>query len=46
MSEILSVTDLCKTYIIRQNSNNVLCNINFTMQEGEFVSVMGPSGSG
>ncbi len=46
MSEILSVTDLCKTFIIRQNSNNVLCNINFTMQEGEFVSVMGPSGSG
>ena len=46
MNQVLSVTDLCKTFIIRTNSNNVLCNVNFTMNEGEFVSIMGPSGSG
>ena len=46
MEEILSVKDLCKTYIVRCNSNNVLCNINLSVCEGEFVSVMGPSGSG
>ena len=46
MEEILSVKDLCKTYIVRANSNNVLCNINFSIRAGEFVSVMGPSGSG
>ena len=46
MEEILSVKDLCKTYIVRSNSNNVLCNINLSVREGEFVSVMGPSGSG
>ena len=46
MSQVLSVTDLCKTFIIRSNSNNVLCNVNFTMNDGEFVTVMGPSGSG
>lgn len=46
MSQVLSVTDLCKTFIIRTNSNNVLCNVNFSMDEGEFVSIMGPSGSG
>ncbi|MCR4761839.1 MAG: ABC transporter ATP-binding protein [Oscillospiraceae bacterium] len=46
MEEILSVKDLCKTYIVRSNSNNVLCNINLSVRKGEFVSVMGPSGSG
>lgn len=46
MKEILSVKDLCKTYIVNSNSTNVLRNINFTMYEGEFVSVMGASGSG
>lgn len=43
---IISVKDLCKTYIIRSRSNNVLQNVNFDMKEGEFVTVMGPSGSG
>lgn len=44
--QILEVRDLCKTYIINKYSNNVLRNVNFTMEEGEFISVMGPSGSG
>jgi putative ABC transport system ATP-binding protein len=42
----LTVKDLCKTYIVNKRQNNVLRNINFSMEEGEFVSVMGPSGSG
>ena len=47
MSETtLMVKDLCKTYIVNKRQNNVLRNVNFSMQEGEFVSVMGPSGSG
>lgn len=46
MSKILDVKDLCKTYVIDEQSNNVLRNLNFTMEEGEFVSIMGPSGSG
>lgn len=46
MNTVLSVKDLCKTYIIRKNSNNVLRNINFSLGEGEFVTIMGPSGSG
>ncbi len=44
--KVIAVKDLCKTYIIRSRSNNVLQNVNFEMQEGEFVSIMGPSGSG
>ena len=43
---VLKATDLCKTYIVDGYSNNVLQNINLTIEEGEFVSIMGPSGSG
>lgn len=46
MNPILNVTDLCKTYIINKRQNNVLKNVDLTIQEGEMVAVMGPSGSG
>jgi len=42
----LVVKNLCKTYIVNKRQNNVLRNVNFAMEEGEFVSIMGPSGSG
>ena len=44
--ELLTVKDLCKTYIINKRQNNVLRNVNMTVKEGEMVSIMGPSGSG
>ncbi|MDD6447883.1 ABC transporter ATP-binding protein [Oscillospiraceae bacterium LCP25S3_E10] len=43
---ILEVKDLCKTYITNKRQNNVLRNVNFTVEEGEMVAIMGPSGSG
>jgi putative ABC transport system ATP-binding protein len=46
MNTILEVKDLCKTYIINKRQNNVLKNVNFSINEGEMVAVMGPSGSG
>lgn len=46
MDTVLSVKDLCKTYIVNEYSNNVLQNVNFQMNKGEFVTIMGPSGSG
>lgn len=46
MSEVLSVKNLCKTYIVNKIQNNVLRNVDFSLNNGEFVSVMGPSGSG
>ena len=46
MEKILEVNDLCKTYIVNKRQNNVLRNVNFTVEEGEMVAVMGPSGSG
>ena len=46
METVIDVKGLCKTYIVNKYSNNVLRNIDFRLEEGEFVSIMGPSGSG
>ncbi len=46
MSTILNVNNLCKTYIVNKRQNNVLKNVNFHIEEGEMVAIMGPSGSG
>ena len=46
MNTILETKNLCKTYIINKRQNNVLKNVNFTIEDGEMVAVMGPSGSG
>lgn len=43
---VLKVSNLCKTYIIDKRQNNVLRNVNFTLNEGEMIGIMGPSGSG
>lgn len=42
----LKVIDLCKTYVLNKRQNNILKNINFEIDEGEMVAIMGPSGSG
>lgn len=46
MEHILEVKDLCKTYIADKRQVNVLKNVNFTVEEGEMIAIMGPSGSG
>ncbi len=46
MNTVLQTKGLCKTYIVNKHQNNVLKNIDLTIQEGEMVAVMGPSGSG
>src|SRR3712207_3342493 len=38
----LQVENLCKNF----NKNKVLNNINFSINKGEFVSILGPSGCG
>ena len=43
---ILECRDLCKTYEQGNLEVPVLRNVNFQMEEGEYVAVMGPSGSG
>lgn len=46
MAEALKIENLCKTFIINKRQNNVLKNINFTVNEGDMTAIMGPSGSG
>ncbi len=46
MEKILEVNDLCKTYIVNKRQINVLRNVNFHVDKGEMIAVMGPSGSG
>ena len=46
MEKVLEVKDLCKTYVVNKRQINVLKNLNFEIEKGEMVAVMGPSGSG
>lgn len=46
MEAALQVKDLCKTYVTNKRQNNVLKNVNFSVEKGEMAAVMGPSGSG
>ncbi len=46
MAAVLQARGLCKTYIVNKRQNNVLKNIDLTVNEGEMTAVMGPSGSG
>ncbi len=44
--EILRVEDLCKTYGKGYNQVTALDHVSFSVQKGEFVTIVGPSGSG
>jgi putative ABC transport system ATP-binding protein len=46
MNEIIRVNNLFKSYWRNSIEIPVLQNINFSVEEGEFLSLMGPSGSG
>ena len=43
---MIDITDLHKSYQMGSNSLHVLKGINFSVKEGELVSIMGSSGSG
>ena len=38
--------NLCKTYGKDENKVEALKNVTFSINKGEFVSIIGPSGSG
>ena len=43
---ILKLTDICKDYVQGKEPVRVLKNINLTVEQGEYLAIMGPSGSG
>lgn len=45
-SGLISVKNLCKTYENEGVSTRAVCGVSFSVEKGEFVSIMGPSGSG
>lgn len=43
MEKIITINNLCKSF---EEGENILNNINLTINKGEIVSIIGPSGSG
>lgn len=43
---MIKLSDICKTYINKENSLDVLHHVNLEIQDGEFVIISGTSGSG
>ena len=46
MNEILKIKDISKDYGIKGFKTNVLKNISIAVNEGDFISITGPSGAG
>ena len=45
--KVIEIKDVCKTYFMGGGmKQDVLKNVNMTVEEGEFVAIMGPSGAG
>ena len=44
--QIISMRNVCKSYKIGAEKLNVLKDIDFTVNKGEFTAILGPSGSG
>jgi len=42
----VSVSDLCKDYVLSGETIHALRGVSFDVPEGDFISIMGPSGSG
>ena len=46
MREVLRLENVSKTYQAKNGEIDAIKNVNFTVNEGEFVGVIGPSGCG
>jgi len=46
MAPLIQVTDLCKTYQVGEIAIQAICGVTLGIDTGEFVSIMGSSGSG
>ncbi len=43
---LISATDVAKVYQLGEQTVAALDGVSFSIQDGEFVAIMGPSGSG
>ncbi len=43
---VIEIIDVCKRYAMGDNVVNALDHVSMTIEEGEFVAILGPSGSG
>lgn len=43
---MLELKNICKEYIVGENKQQVLKNINISFRKNEFAAILGPSGSG
>ena len=46
MKKMIDVQHLSKSFGTRRNKVTVLNDLNFSVEKGEFVGIMGPSGAG
>ncbi len=46
MDNIIETTNLCKSFKLKDQTIEILKNINLEIKKGDFCSIMGPSGSG
>lgn len=46
MKDVLKIKNISKKYQAKNGEINALDNISFTVNKGEFVSIIGPSGCG
>ena len=46
MAEVIRLVDIVKSYIMGDSVVHALDHVNVQIGEGEFTSIMGPSGSG
>ncbi|MDR2005779.1 MAG: ABC transporter ATP-binding protein [Acidaminococcales bacterium] len=44
--QTIKITDVYKTYVMGDNVVNALAGLDLSVEDGEFVAIMGPSGSG
>lgn len=44
MKEVLKLEDINKAYQAKNGELEALRDVNFSVEEGEFVSIIGPSG--
>lgn len=45
-SPLIELTNVCKSYKVGGQTLPIFDNLNMSMEQGEFVAIMGPSGSG